>query len=681
MGKSLSSNTTPHSLGQLRESVEKRLDELRQNDELPGEVQAVLDDLVLYKEILEEREQSMKGMLVDLVDDMSQASQTLTETGTRLDTILEAAEDVAFVIVADDGEHSIIEYSAGAEQIFGYERHNALGQNVGMLCPSPEELDESEPCVCSFGSHPRARVIMKRSSGESFPALYSAYPLKNNNDEVIASLIIVLDMSKREMTEKLLRESHERYRALAMASPISIITFDPNGVVTFINEWHMKMLAGGNKDPMQYLGRKVQEIPCIVRAGVADRINPVFKGQHVSIEDAHISAFGDRQDSWLNIRLSPLMHEEEFLGGILILEDVTRRKNTELHLKLLIDSSPIPLLRVKHSEEGDIIRYLNPVAQDMFGPEALDKSVNDYISVVKEADSELSAMHGDRCEVMTVDGPRQAIRASHSPTDDSEVQAVLDVGVLLEAKEAAEDASRAKSDFLANISHEIRTPLNALLGMLQLLGESDLGEEVNELTGYAMGSAQSLLALLNDILDFSVIEARALALDEQDFDLAELVNLLILPYRIEASGKGVDLDCTLEAGIPTSLYGDARRLRQIIFHVLGNAVKFTDSGSVSLDITQYQGEVEDGKIHLVFSICDTGIGMSQEQMEYIFEPFRQADGSRTRRHGGTGIGLALVHEFIAAMGGTLAVDSESGTGTEFTVTLPLTKAAPAPAVV
>lgn len=664
-------NTLP--LGQLRHSIEERLDAMRQKDSLSGDLESVLDDLTLYQKTLEEREQAMQGMLVDLVDNMSQASQAMTETGTRLDTILEAAEDVAFVIVANDGIHSIVEFSAGAEQIFGCKREDAIGRSVTSLCPKVDDLAEDEPYACTFGPHPRSRVLMERSNGQVFPALYSAYPLMNSNEEITASLVIVLDIAKQEMAEKLLKESHTRYRALAMASPISIITFNADGIVTFINDWHMNMLESGRIEPTQYLGRKVQDIPCIVRAGVSEQILPVFKGMHIALEDAHIPAYGDHPESWQNIRISPLMHEGEFLGGILILEEVTRRKRTELNLKLLIDSSPIPLLRVEHTDQGEIISYLNPVARHMFGAEALDKPVTDYITVIEEVDSELSAMHGERCEVMTKDGPRQAIRASHSPSEKSEVQAVLDVGVLLEAKEAAEDASRAKSDFLANISHEIRTPLNALLGMLQLLGESDLGDEINELTGYAMGSAKSLLALLNDLLDFSVIEAHALALDEQDFNLDELVDLVATPYRIEAANKGIKLDYILEPGLPDKLYGDARRLRQVIFHVLGNAVKFTDQGNVSLHVGRIQNSKENGKIPVFVTISDTGIGMSTEQMEYIFEPFRQADGSRTRRHGGTGIGLALVYEFINAMGGSISVDSEPGMGTVFTIAVELTE--------
>ena len=245
----------------------------------------------------------------------------------------------------------------------------------------------------------------------------------------------------------------------------------------------------------------------------------------------------------------------------------------------------------------------------------------------------------------------------------------MDVTVLIQAKEASEDASRAKSDFLANISHEIRTPLNVLLGMLQLFQEKDLGEDMNEMAVYATGSARSLLALLNDILDFSVLEIGAMTLDRQDFNLAEIIELVAIPYRVEAYKKGVKLDFFIDEALPKILKGDPRRIRQVIFHLIGNSVKFTDKGSVRIEAMLLANTVREGQGKIAVIVSDTGIGITEDQTTQIFEPFHQADGSRTRRHGGTGIGLALVSEFVAVMGGTIAINSEPGQGTEVLFTV------------
>ncbi len=657
------SSSDKRSLQDIRKSAQDTLTALGQDTSLPKEFQTALDDLQAYHDALEAREKSMQGALASLVDDMSQTSQTLTETGTRLEAILEAVTDVAFVVTGCESG-KILDFSAGAEHIFGYTKTEALDKHLDMVVPHDETFPRDIMNGCAAGQDANNRMLMQRKSGDLFPALFSFYPLKNSAGVTQASLMIAIDNSQRELAERYLRETQEKYKALALSTPVSIIAFNHEGTIEFVNDWHLQMLDKGRKQPEFYLGRNIQDLQGVVRAGIGNKIKPVLNGQQVSLEDIHIPPSGGREEAWMNIRCAPLMVNNEMIGGILISEDITSRKRTERDLKLILDSSPIPLLKVELTDAGRIIRYLNPEAIAMFGRDAMGKVEDAYIVRADEVAKGLPGLHGDPCALHTQNGLREGIRTSHGLSGQFEVHAVMDVSVLVKAKDAAEDASRAKSDFLANISHEIRTPLNVLLGMLQLFKDEDLGEEINEMTEHATGAAYSLLGLLNDILDFSIVEARALALDEQDFNLVEIIELVATPYRVEANRKGLELECQLDAAIPARIRGDARRLRQVVFHMVGNAVKFSDQGKISLEVTFLPQP--DGKTgRLVFMVSDTGIGIRQNQFHQIFEPFRQADGSRTRRHGGTGIGLSLVHEFISAMGGFIEIFSEPGEGTEF----------------
>ncbi|WP_319470235.1 ATP-binding protein [uncultured Pseudodesulfovibrio sp.] len=654
------------SLQDIRESVRKALDEQGSDSSgVPEEYRAIFDDLCKYHDALDARQTSMQGALATLVDDMSQTSQTLNETGTRLDAILEAVTDVAFVVTrCDTGK--IVEFSAGAEHIFGYSKSEIMGKQPDMLHPA-KDVPHGSPTEAIAAN----RMLLRRQSGEEFPALVSFYPLRNSVGEVQARLMIAVDNSRRELVERYLRETREKYEALALSTPVSIMAFDQNGIVQFVNDWHMQMFDRGLQRPEFYIGKKVFELPALVRAGVGEKLRPVLQGQLVSLEDIRFPPFGDREEIWQNIRCSPLVVGEEVIGGIIIREDITRRKQTEHDLKMLIDYSPISILKVERTDAGRIIRYLNPEALSMFGKDALNQPEDRFIVRADGLAKELSGLRGEPCLLHTLNGQRQGIRSLHESSGLFEVHAVMDVSVLVEAKEAAEDISRAKSDFLANISHEIRTPLNVLLGMLQLFQDEDLGEDMNEMTEHATGAALSLLGLLNDILDFSVVEARAWELDEQDFNLPEVVELVARPYRFEAESKGLELECLLDPTIPELIRGDSRRLRQIIFHLVGNAVKFTDRGKVSLEAA-FLKHPRDEAGRLILLVSDTGIGIPEDQLDHIFEPFRQADGSRTRRHGGTGIGLSLVQEFISAMGGSISIFSEPGVGTEFIFSIDVT---------
>jgi PAS domain S-box-containing protein len=657
------------------------------------------------------------------VTDYKKLQEELQRTSALQKAILDSTH---YSVVSCNQQGVIQAFNTGAEKLLGYQAEELLGKEaIHILFDSEEALIRAESISRELGyvfNHPSEAFLIRtpeeeesgelecgflHKAGNRIPVMLSTSRVLDENGQLMGYMGIARDMSKVMEAQADLKLKDTLLHKMAESSPLAFYVFD--AYTEEILYFNHRFCEIWNLEDLEDLIRRgelkakdiVPQASLMLRNAEGYEMYPVNEESWKKSEDE--ISFVDGRTIW---RFASQIRNEqgEYVAHLHIYEDITGRRLADEKIRdneaslaeaqriAHVGSWNLDLDTQEFSASAEMLRIvgLDPESAHLTFTEMTRKIHQDDVEQFIEA-IEHTIHYVEPCDLtlrIVLPGKETKhvrYRANPIQKSDGSIKALTGIihditqqklaeEQLIAAKELAEHSVRIKEEFLANMSHEIRTPLNGIVGMTHLLSQTELSAEQQQFMRAIRFSADSLMVIINDILDLAKIESGKMQIEETRFNVRQVLKDVIGIFSIKTQEKGVEIFTKVKDNVPESLLGDSVRLNQILLNLIGNAVKFTQQGFIGVSVELNEANTEYTEV--LFSVKDTGIGIASDKLAVIFESFTQATGDTTRKFGGTGLGLAICKKLVELQGGKINVSSQLGRGSEFTFSILYKKISP-----